>query len=148
LLIEHFARLFGERHALPRRAFEHTTMGVLQRHVWPGNVRELRNVIESALLLADGATISVRELPPALCARIDAGHAAPLTVADLASLTFVEARERMLREFDRAFLRAALERHGGNVARTARALGLHRQSLQKLLVRRELRPPNEGLHVS
>jgi DNA-binding NtrC family response regulator len=54
-------------------------------------------------------------------------------------LPFVEAREQALREFDRAFLAAALERHGGNIARTARALGLHRQSLQKLLARRAMR---------
>ena len=40
--------------------------------------------------------------------------------------------------FDRAFLAAALERHAGNVSATARALGLHRQSLQKLLRRLEL----------
>jgi len=51
----------------------------------------------------------------------------------------VEAREKALREFDRAFLGAALARHNGNIARTARALGLHRQSLQKLLARRDLR---------
>jgi ActR/RegA family two-component response regulator len=56
-----------------------------------------------------------------------------------ADLPFVEARERALREFDRAFLTAALARNGGNIARTARALGLHRQSLQKLLARRDLR---------
>jgi ActR/RegA family two-component response regulator len=54
-------------------------------------------------------------------------------------LPFVEAREQAMREFDRAFLGAALARHGGNIARTARALGLHRQSLQKLLARRDLR---------
>jgi ActR/RegA family two-component response regulator len=39
--------------------------------------------------------------------------------------------------FDRAFLTAALERYGGNISRTARALGLHRQSLQKMLRRME-----------
>ena len=55
----------------------------------------------------------------------------------------MEARERALREFDRAFLGAALARNGGNIARTARALGLHRQSLQKLLARRDLRQPAE-----
>ena len=56
-----------------------------------------------------------------------------------ADMPFVEARERALREFDRAFLSAALARNGGNIARTARALGLHRQSLQKLLARSDLR---------
>ena len=60
-----------------------------------------------------------------------------------ADLPFVEARERALREFDRLFLSAALARNGGNIARTARALGLHRQSLQKLLARRDLRQTGE-----
>ena len=64
----------------------------------------------------------------------------PLSIIEQsAGLPFVEARERALREFDRAFLGAALARNGGNIARTARALGLHRQSLQKLLARRDLR---------
>ncbi|MBI4408064.1 MAG: hypothetical protein HY561_00055 [Gemmatimonadetes bacterium] len=49
-----------------------------------------------------------------------------------------EARRRALEAFERSFLAAALERHGGNVSRTARALGLHRQSLQKMLRRRGL----------
>ena len=35
---------------------------------------------------------------------------------------------------------AALERHGGNVSATARAIGLHRQSLQKILRRLDIEP--------
>jgi DNA-binding NtrC family response regulator len=66
-------------------------------------------------------------------------HAAVPAAEAFGDLPFVEAREQALREFDRAFLTAALERHGGNIARTARALGLHRQSLQKLLARRAMR---------
>jgi ActR/RegA family two-component response regulator len=42
--------------------------------------------------------------------------------------------------FERSFLAAALERHGGNVSATARALGLHRQSLQKILRRLDPSP--------
>ena len=59
--------------------------------------------------------------------------------AAVAELSFVDARRRALDAFDRAFLAAALERHGGNLSATARVLGLHRQSLQKLLVRVGLR---------
>lgn len=54
-------------------------------------------------------------------------------------LSFAEARARALAEFDRAFLTAALARHSGNIARTARSLGLHRQSLQKLMARRGIK---------
>ena len=62
------------------------------------------------------------------------------------ALPFAEARARALAEFDRTFLTAALARHSGNIARTARSLGLHRQSLQKLMARRGIKsgrvPPN------
>lgn len=57
----------------------------------------------------------------------------------LLMLPFTEARAQALAEFDRKFLSAALARHNGNIARTARALGLHRQSLQKLMARRGLK---------
>ena len=58
---------------------------------------------------------------------------------DLLQLPFAEARARALEQFDRQFLGAALARHNGNIARTARALGLHRQSLQKLMARRNIK---------
>ncbi|MEO7997746.1 MAG: helix-turn-helix domain-containing protein [Gemmatimonadaceae bacterium] len=57
----------------------------------------------------------------------------------LVMLPFTEARARALEDFDRKFLTAALARHNGNIARTARALGLHRQSLQKLMGRRGIK---------
>ena len=57
----------------------------------------------------------------------------------LLMLPFAEARARALEQFDRQFLGAALARHSGNIARTARALGLHRQSLQKLMARRKIK---------
>jgi DNA-binding NtrC family response regulator len=99
-------------------------------------VRELRNALERALLLADGETITAADLPAAV-----AGSAAPLRPAEaaFAGLPFVEARRRAADAFDRAFLAAALERHGGNVSAAARALGLHRPSLQKLIARLGLR---------
>ncbi len=57
------------------------------------------------------------------------------TDAAIAELPFTEARSRALESFERAFLSAALERHGGNISATARTLGMHRQSLQKTLRR-------------
>ncbi|MGV3709731.1 MAG: helix-turn-helix domain-containing protein [Gemmatimonas sp.] len=54
-------------------------------------------------------------------------------------MPFAEARAQALAEFDRTYLTAALARHSGNIARTARSLGLHRQSLQKLMARRGIK---------
>lgn len=69
----------------------------------------------------------------------DADTADDDSFSKLVMLPFTEARARALEEFDRKFLSAALARHNGNIARTARALGLHRQSLQKLMARRGLK---------
>ena len=141
LLANHFLHLFAERHRLPARRISDEASEILLHHDWPGNVRELRNVIEGALVMADGVEICPCDLPASLINRRPL-HAVSI-MEQSADLPFVEARERALREFDRAFLGAALARHGGNIARTARALGLHRQSLQKLLARRDLRQPTE-----
>jgi DNA-binding NtrC family response regulator len=137
LLSTHFLGLFATRHGLPARAIGDDAHEILMQYAWPGNVRELRNVIEGALVMCDGAEIAACDLPASLS---HPKAAAPIAMLEQsADLPFVEARERALRDFDRAFLGAALARNGGNIARTARALGLHRQSLQKLLARRDLR---------
>jgi DNA-binding NtrC family response regulator len=137
LLATHFLSVFAQRHGLPLRAIGDDAREILMQYDWPGNVRELRNVIEGALVMCDGAEIAACDLPAGLTQQ---KVAMPLSLIEQsADLPFVEARERALREFDRAFLSAALARNGGNIARTARALGLHRQSLQKLLARRDLR---------
>jgi len=143
LLIGHFLAVAAARHRLPLRRVDDAAYALLLQHDWPGNVRELRHVIEGALVLAEGTHITLRDLPAALTTRADATITTSVVTAQEADLSFVEARERAMCAFDRAFLGAALARHGGNVARTARALGLHRQSLQKLINRRALRADSD-----
>ncbi|WP_287599275.1 sigma-54 dependent transcriptional regulator [Thermomonas sp.] len=86
----------------------------LQRHPWPGNVRELRNVMQRAVLLARGDTVSAADLglPPAPAGALPAGE-----------------------EPDRALIEAALARSGGVLAQAAADLGLSRQALYRRLDR-------------
>ena len=143
LLTTHFLQLFAKRYGMPMRHLDDDAQALVMEYDWPGNVRELRNVIEGALIMADGPSIAASDLPASLSARPASTLIPVAMLQQSADLPFVEARERALREFDRLFLSAALERNGGNIARTARALGLHRQSLQKLLARRDLRQSGE-----
>ncbi len=99
---------------------------------WPGNVRELRNVMERAVVLGEGDIIETHHLPAQV---IGSDSTIGPTDAAIAELPFTEARSRALEIFERTFLSAALERHGGNISATARTLGMHRQSLQKTLRR-------------
>jgi len=135
VLAAHFAAELATRHARPPRPLSDAARAALVAYDWPGNARELRNALERAVVLAEGDEIDVRDLPAAI------GRCrTPLRPAEaaLAEMAFADARSRALDAFDRAFLLAALERHGGNVSATARTLGLHRQSLQKLLKKLDL----------
>jgi DNA-binding NtrC family response regulator len=82
-------------------------MSALMDYDWPGNVRELEHAIERAAILAHGATITVRELPPEISER-----RRTTTTGEALSL---QAHERELIE-------RALERYGGNRRRAADAL--------------------------
>ena len=97
------------------------TLSALARYDWPGNVRELQNVIAS---LAVHAPRRGRIAPAGLPAHI-------ARAAVTGATTFEAARH----EFERRFVRAALAQAGGHRARAARALGLSRQGLAKMMRR-------------
>jgi transcriptional regulator with AAA-type ATPase domain/tetratricopeptide (TPR) repeat protein len=95
-------------------------LSALSRYDWPGNVRELQNVIAWMAVHAPARGRVGADLLPA--------H---LASAPLATGTFEAARE----EFERRFVRAALATAGGQRGRAARALGMSRQGLAKMLRR-------------
>jgi transcriptional regulator with PAS, ATPase and Fis domain len=95
----------------------------LLRHDWPGNVRELRNYLEACLVRQDTvAPIMQSGEPP-----IDANQ--PLGLV----------RERWVRHVERRYLEQLLLIHGNNVSAAARAAGIDRVHLHRLLARAGLR---------
>jgi PAS domain S-box-containing protein len=61
LLIEYFIGRFGKRVGKKFRTIDKRTVDLFENYSWPGNIRELQNVIERAVILSDGDTISVDE---------------------------------------------------------------------------------------
>ncbi|HET9439364.1 MAG TPA: sigma-54 dependent transcriptional regulator, partial [Longimicrobiales bacterium] len=128
----HLIAELAKRHDRPALQLSDAARAAIIAYPWPGNVRELRNALERALVLADGERIEVSDLPAQIA---EQGAAMPAAEAVTADVPFMQARERAVDAFDRAYLTAALEKHAGNVSATARFLGVHRQSLQKMLKR-------------
>jgi two-component system, NtrC family, response regulator GlrR len=100
----------------------------LQRGAWVGNVRELRNYLERCIVF---------ENPPPL--NEPAPEAEPRKIRGDASVPWQLARERALAEFERAYLEDLMRRNDNVVAHAARAAGLDRVYLHKLLRRHNLR---------
>jgi len=96
----------------------------LTRFAWRGNIRELRNYLERSLVFDDLAFFegSVPSAP------------APVDAA----LAFSDARSRAIADFERSYLTALLDRHGGRVAEAAAAAGIDRTYFYRLLRRHGL----------
>ncbi|MBY0586972.1 sigma-54 dependent transcriptional regulator [bacterium] len=93
----------------------------LVQYSWPGNVRQLRNAIERAKVLAEDDVIRIENFPP----EISRGPVERTPIASPAELD--------LEQLNKMFVADTLKRHAGNKARTARALGISRRALYRLL---------------
>jgi two-component system, NtrC family, response regulator AtoC len=102
-------------------AITEDAMEKLLAYEWPGNVRELANVIERAVVLGDGPQLTVHHLPARVLG------AQPANVAK--ELSYHDAINTYRREL---IVRALADTHG-NRAAAAKALGMHRTHLMKLL---------------
>ena len=92
----------------------------LRAYDYPGNIRELRNIIERALLMADGDTVLPEHLPPELAS--DAAEGMP-GVDAIVPLETAEQR----------YLQWALARHGGDRKSLAEQLGISERTLYRKL---------------
>lgn len=108
-------------------------MSRLASYPWPGNIRELKNTIERAASLADDLELGVPDLlpgsqktPPVI---VQGGNAEHFVEE---GLPFKEAKQRILDVFEAAYLKALLDKHNGNVTRSANAAGLTRFHLREL----------------
>ena len=117
-LAEHFLRQHREHYRRLIEGFSPEAVDALRQHSWPGNVRELDHVVERAVLMASGNTISAFDL--ALRSAGDASVSARL-------------EELSLEEVERLLISKALSRFEGNANRAAEALGLSRSALYRRL---------------
>ena len=125
LLITHFLKQLAATCGDPDAGLPADFVARAQRHAWPGNVRELRNAVERALLLPNHPTHGF-EAPPK--------KESQLGDIDL-DVPFKTAKQKLVDEFDRRYLSALLEAHDGNISAAARAAGIERMSIYKMIRR-------------
>ena len=69
LLVDHFIRKFSEENERPVRQIAPEALRALIEYSWPGNVRELENVVERAVVLSSGPTVTLDLLPDHIVGR-------------------------------------------------------------------------------
>ncbi|MCC5997334.1 MAG: sigma-54-dependent Fis family transcriptional regulator [Oceanicaulis sp.] len=131
LLVEHFIDRLTAMSGLTRRRIGEDAMAALQAHDWPGNVRQLRNNVERLLILAAGEPdepVTLDHLPGEVAGR-SSGPSSGFDSERMIAMPLRDARE----SFEREYLRAQINRFGGNISRTASFIGMERSALHRKL---------------
>ena len=93
----------------------------LQAHNWPGNIRELRNLMERVAFLCAGERVEVEDLAFMLSPEKESESTMSMN-SPLSDATD---------EFQREYIRKAIERVSENMSEAAKVLGLHRSNLYR-----------------
>ncbi|MEO6051560.1 MAG: sigma-54 dependent transcriptional regulator [Pyrinomonadaceae bacterium] len=121
LLVEHFLKKSATKHGIQPPRIDRDVFGLFFNYSWPGNVRELENTIERLVVLSEGETASVDDLPE---------NIKDLHTGTTPSLWFSLPDDPIdLENVEREIIRAALIRFDGNQSQAARYLSITRSAL-------------------
>jgi two-component system response regulator HydG len=125
-LARHFLKIAARRMKKNVRDIDDAALEALMRYDWPGNVRELENVIERAVILTRGTSITAALLP------LEGVRRESAVVAESTALITLE-------EMERRHITAVLRETGFNKSRSASILGISRKTLDRKIAEYGLR---------
>lgn len=119
-LIKHFLGLFADTYLIAAPRFSKSALKILKAYAWPGNIRELRNLCERLSILLAGRTIEPENLPLEFIRASNTPKTTDFTLPETGlQLDALEAN----------LIHQALNRTQGNRSKSARLLGLSRDTL-------------------
>ncbi|OKL38723.1 sigma-54-dependent transcriptional regulator [Pontibacter flavimaris] len=119
LLAHHFAAVYADKYLKPVPELSKAALDKLQQYHYPGNVRELQYAMERAVIMADGPVLGPDDI---LFSPIEA-----------APVEEKLAEESNLEELERVTINRVLQKHGGNLTRASKELGITRTALYRRL---------------
>lgn len=119
ILANHFLKIYAKKYKKSQKKFSAAALSKLQSYHWPGNVRELQHAIERVLILSDSDSIQPDDF------FFLTQKEKPTEEIAVNSLN--------LDDMERSVIEKALQKHGGNISKTAKELGLTRASLYRRL---------------
>jgi transcriptional regulator with PAS, ATPase and Fis domain len=120
----HFLRHYTQIYQKQVDDIQPNAMALLQAYAWPGNVRELENVIQRAIIVAGGRSVTEEDLPPNIQDESTLG---------LGDFQPSNSFERQLRDYKVKLAAAAVRENNGNKTLAARSLNISRAYLHRLI---------------
>jgi len=131
ILVPFFLDFFTRLHGGKPKRIRPDALKLLEQYDWPGNVRELKNIVERMAIMSPAEELGPDDIPPIVSqaggrSGGDGGAPHAGALAEFGS-TYKEAKDG----FERAFLKAQLDKHNWNVSKTAEVIKLERSNLHK-----------------
>lgn len=117
ILIDHFLQIYCKKYNMPLKRISSSTLKRLEKHNWPGNIRELQHSVERAVIMSE---VQVLEPNDFFLSQLDEN-----SPTDISSTTL------NLEETEKILIRKVIDKHGGNISKAAKELGLTRASLYR-----------------
>lgn len=116
-LIDHYLNVYCKKYKIEKKRISAGTLKRLQIHEWPGNIRELQHAVERAVILSESIMLEPHDFFMDKRHQDDSNDFTP---------------ENMnLEEVEKMLIRKVVDKHGGNISRAAKELGLTRASLYR-----------------
>ena len=121
ILLQHFFEYMAQQHGIPLPQLDKMAANCLNQYTWPGNVRELRNLCERLVILLQGQTVFVENLPHEIRQASGINNTVKGFLLPEQGLNLEQLEQNMIIQ--------ALDKTSGNRSRAARLLGLTRDTL-------------------
>lgn len=139
-LLNYLVAIYNEKLGLGVESVSSSMLAALEQYPWPGNVRELEHVLAAGMsaMNEDSKELDLIYLPPNIRYKFESGTVQK--PQDLQRITLEQTMERI----EKRVITNALKRNSWNISRTARELGLKRQSLQYRVRKYNLSLPEQS----
>ena len=117
LLLDHFLGIYCKKYKMPNKRVGEDTISRLKKHNWPGNIRELQHAVERAVIMSESHILQPQDF---FLTSIGEEKDDSLNLSNMN----LEETEKML-------IRKVVDKHGGNISKAAKELGLTRASLYR-----------------
>ncbi len=132
LIVSHLVQKHGEKLGKSGIQISPELMEIFINRQWEGNIRELENTVMRGLLFSRGDDIRAGDIG---FDKIRENRHCVMTENTFQGLSYKDAKEENLKQFNAAYIGNLLKQTGGNVTQAAQICGLERQSLQQVMRR-------------
>ena len=122
-LVDYFLGMYCKKYKLDTKRLSVAAAKRLKKHSWPGNIRELQHTVERAVIMSESNTLQAHDF---------------FLSKPIHKNALLNADNLNLEDTEKILIRKVIDKHGGNITKAARELGLTRASLYRRIEKYDL----------